>query len=115
MGVIIFTIIIVIILIGSGPLMKFIERHKLKFVQNIEQNGIETEAIVTKVTSTYDSDIRQRRYITYVKFIGDDNNEREGRLLNVPLLSSDFQSEEKLRVSFLPGEYDLVFFISKEI
>ena len=113
MNVIIFTIIIVIGLIGIGSLMKLIESHKLKRAQDFEQNGIVIDATVTKVTSTYDKDIRQRRYITYVKFIGNDNNEHESRLLNVPVLSSDFQTGEKLKVSFLPGEYDLCFFISK--
>ena len=78
--------------------MKFIEHHKLKSLHKIEQNGIEAEAIVTKITSYYDRDMNHKTYITHVKFIGDDNNEHEGRLLNVSTLSLDLQNiKMKLR------------------
>ncbi len=112
MSVIIFTIIIIIILIASIPLMKRIERHKFNYALNVLQNGMEVDATVTKITSTYDKDVRQRRYIMYAKFVGEDGNEHEARILNVSCLSP-MNSGSVIKVKYLPREYDLCFFISK--
>ena len=105
-----------ILLIGGIALLIIISwllvRHSLKFEQNLEQNGIEVDAVVTKVTDTYDRDTELRRYTTYVKFIGDDNNEHEGMLVNV---SMSFPYGRKMRVRYLPGEYDLCLFMSQQI
>mgnify|MGYP004557736477 CR=1 FL=1 len=90
----------------------FLVRHSLKVEQNIEQNGIEVDAVVTRVIDTYDRDIHLRRYKTFVKFVGDDNKEHEGRLINV---SMSFPYGRKMRVRFLPGEYDCCLFMSQQI
>lgn len=84
----------------------------LKQEKNIEEHGIEVDAVVTKVTDNYDPDTSVRTYITFVKFMGDDNNEHEARLINV---SKSFPYGRKMKIKFLPGNYKYCLFISQQI
>lgn len=56
----------------------------------------EVDAVATKVTDTYDIDTHLRRYTTYVKFIGDDNNEHEGMLINFSI----WLKNEKMNIKY---------------
>ena len=86
--------------------------YSYKMENNILQNGIETDAVVTKVTAVYDSDrIDKRRYTAYAKFIGDDTNEHEAVLS----ASINFPYGKKLRVKYLPGKYDYCVVVSQEV
>ena len=85
---------------------------RLKQEKNIEEHGIEVDAIVTKVTDNYDTDTHIRTYNTFVKFMGDDNNEHEAILINV---SNRFSYGRKMKIKFLPGKYKHCLFISQQI
>ena len=89
-------LLIVLPMIILGLLIKSILFLQLKIEQNIENNGIEVNAIVTKVTKA------NRIYTSYVTYIGDDNIEHEARIIN---LSKNYPYGEKLRIKFLPGKY----------
>lgn len=87
---IIIPIIILGVIINSIPI--FMSKRE----KNIEINGIEVEATVTKVTKA------RRFYTSYVTYIGDDNNEHEAVIINI---SKNFPYGKKLRIKFLPGKY----------
>ena len=87
---------IIISMIVLGAIIKIITLLQLKKEKDIETNGIEVDAIVTKVTKG------NRIYISYVTYIGDDNNKHEARIINI---SRNYPYGEKLRIKFLPGKY----------
>ena len=93
---------IILAMIILGIIIISIILFMLKREKNIEKNGIEVDAVVTKVTDSYDNDSRIRIYTSYVKYIGDDNNEHESKIINI---STNYSYGKKLKVKFLPGKY----------
>ena len=87
---------VIIPMIILGVIINSIPFFMLKREKNIEKNGIEVEATVTKVTK------ETRLYTTYVTYIGDDNNEHDASIINI---SKNYPYGEKLRIKFLPGKY----------
>ena len=102
---------VVIFVVGIAIALFFAIRHSINFEKNMEVNGIETDAVVSKVILS-DRDINSKRFDTYVSFTGDDKNMHEGRLINV---SFNFPVGRKMRIKYLPGKYDLCILVSQEV
>lgn len=106
------TILVILTMFVLAIIIFIIIHIRRKQEKNIEEHGIEVDAVVTKVIENYDPDIPKRTYNTFVKFIGDDNNEHEAILINV---SSSFPYGGKIKIKFLPGKYKHCLFISQQI
>lgn len=103
---------IILAMFALGIIIISLIHIQLKQERNIEEYGIEVDAVVTKVTDNYDTDTHISTYNTFVKFIGDDNNEHEAILINV---SNSFPYGRKMKIKFLPGKYKHCLFISQQI
>ena len=84
-------------------------RWTLRREKLIQENGIETDAIVIK-DETYRSNGRTR-HKTHVLFTGIDGKTH----LCVLGYAGGMPVGRKLRVKYLPGEYDYVSFVSQEL
>ena len=74
--------------------------------KKIDREGIETDAMVSRVEEIFDSDNLSSTYTTYVEF-----RDEEGSFCECPMtLSSDVTYEvgDHVRIRYLPGERELV-------
>ena len=80
--------------------------------KKIMTEGIEVDSIISRIEETYNeyNDFK-RSYRAYVKYVGNDNMEHEA-LLNV---SNNFPYGRKIRIKYLPPEYDFAIFVSQEL
>lgn len=102
---------LIIIVIGVAVFI-FKLRSLLKKAHRIDDQGIETEAIVTYVGKDLGTDTSSSSYYTYVSYRDETGTERE----SVMTMGSEpeFEEGEKLVIKFIPGEYDMVRFVRRQ-
>lgn len=72
----------------------------------IDKEGIETDAVVTRVEEDYDPDNAVTSYSTYVEYTDENGELRESYMALT--MDSEHEVGEKLRIKYLPGVHDLV-------
>ncbi len=78
----------------------------LKKAKKIDAEGVETDAVVSRIEETWDEDSHSSSYSSYVKFRDPDGRERE-----CPMTLTDdvrYSKGEPLRIRYLPGDYKMV-------
>ncbi len=96
-----------LIIITAGVLIFVIKLVSLlKRAKRIDQNGIETDAVVSRVEKDLETDTSGSSFYTYVQYKDERGNVRESCMS----MSSDMQFEvgDRIRIKFIPGEYDMV-------
>lgn len=74
--------------------------------KKIDSDGIETDAIVTKVVDTSDPDDASPSYVTYVEYKDD-----YGQIIESPLSLTnhvEYNKGDKVRIKYIPGIKDIV-------
>lgn len=84
-------------------------RFATKKEDEVYSKGIEVDSTVSRSESYLQ--YGNHKYRTFVKFIGDDDVEHEGRI-NV---ATNLPAGRKVRIRYLPGQYDEVVFVSQEL
>lgn len=99
----IFVIAIAIFLVVFGiALMRVLKKAK-----RIDSIGIETDAVVSRVERSIDTpDSSGSSYYTYVKFTDKDGVQRE--CVMTMGISVEYEVGDKVRIKYIPGEYDMV-------
>ena len=77
----------------------------------IDKEGIETDAVVTRVVEDFDPDNAVTSYSTYVEYRDENGELRESYMA----LTMDAEHEvgDKLRIKYVPGVRDLVRAVDK--
>lgn len=75
----------------------------------VYSDGIEVDSIVSR--SGHYIKFGETKYRTFIKYMGDDGIEHEGRLN----AATDLPVGRKVRIRYLPGKYDEVVFVSQEL
>lgn len=101
---------LIIIVIGVAVFIVKL-RSLLKKAHRIDDQGIETDALVSYVGKDLATDVSSSSYYTYVTYKDEHGTERE----SIMQMGSDpeFEEGEKLVVKFIPGEYDMVRFVRR--
>ena len=84
----------------------------LKKAKKIDNEGIETDAVVTRIEESYDPDNLSSSYTTYVEY-----TDQSGDRIESPLsLASrpEYSIGEVIRIRYIPGEYELVREVKNE-
>ena len=97
---------IVIIFISAAMILT---KNSIKKERLIYSRGIEADGIVDKVESKKHGS--HSTYKCFVKYFDEENVEHEG-ILNVRV---DLPVGRKVRVRYLPGNYENIVFVSQEI
>lgn len=102
---------LIIILIGVA-VFAFKLRSLLKKAHRIDEQGIETDAVVTYVGKDLGTEVSSSSYYTYVRYKDESGTEHE----SVMTMGSDpeFEEGEELIIRFIPGEYDMVRFVRRK-
>ena len=85
-------------------------RIAIKREQAIYNDGLQADSIVSR-HERYSNGDGKIRFRCYVKYTGNDGREHEG-LLNV---RSDLPIGRKVKIMYIPGNYDEVVFVSQEL
>lgn len=105
-------VIMIIIAVMFFCLVSVLVKTALKNEKNIYQNGIETDSVVSRVDYRLNGNRGSgRHYYCYVTFTGNDGLEHEA-LLN---LSSNLPIGRKVKIKYLPPQYDKAVFVSQEL
>lgn len=97
------TLIIGVIFVG---VFVFQAARALKKAKKIDSYGIETDAVVSRISETWDPETTSSTYTTYVQF-----RDRDGILRECPVSLADkaeHSDGEKIRIRYIPGDYELV-------
>ena len=78
----------------------------LRKAKKIDRDGIETDAVVSRVEELWDPDTASSTYTIYVKYYDENGKYWESAMA----LSSEisYDTGERVRIRFLPGDYELV-------
>ena len=90
-------IVIIPVVIVALALMK---------AKRIDRDGIETDAVVTRVEENVDPDSAGSSYSTYVEY-EDENGERRESYMALSVYP-EYAVGQKLRIKYVPGVHDLV-------
>ena len=74
--------------------------------RKIDEEGQETDAVVSRIEENWDPDGASSTYTTYVKY-----HDENGAVRESPVSMSatvEYQEGEQIRIRFIPGHYDLV-------
>ena len=78
----------------------------LRKAKRIDAEGVETDAVVSRVEGHWDVENAASTYTTYVRYTDD-----RGRLRESPMAltsSAEYEKGDKLRIRYLPGDYEMV-------
>ena len=78
----------------------------LKKAHKIDREGIETDAVVSRITENWDSETHSLSYTTYVTY-----RDRDGNMLESPMEFSrnpEHAKGDEIRIRYIPGEKKLV-------
>ena len=94
-------------IIGAICVIVFVIRVvlTLKKAKKIDREGIETDAVVSKIVETYDPENHSSSYTTYVKYMDRDGNTLESpmTLTNCP----EHSEGDEVRIKYIPGDKKL--------
>lgn len=82
----------------------------LKRARRIDKDGIETDAIVSRVEKGLETEDTSSSFYTYVRFTDVYGEERECIMSISP--DVQFEEGEQIRIKYIPGEYDMVRHVS---
>ena len=74
--------------------------------RRIDRDGIETDAVVTRVEENVDPDSASSSYSTYVEY-EDENGERRESYMALTM-HPEYEVGQKLRIKYVPGVRNLV-------
>ena len=98
-----FTLIIGVIFVG---LFVFQAARALKKAKKIDSYGVETDAVVSRISETWDPETTSSAYTTYVQF-----RDRDGVLRECPMSltnKAEHSDGEKIRIRYMPGDFEMV-------
>ena len=78
----------------------------LRKARKIDGEGVETDAEVSRIEGHWDVDTASSTYTTYVRYTDDRGRTRESPMALT--CSVKYEKGEKLRIRFLPGDYEMV-------
>ena len=78
----------------------------LRKAKKIDAEGLETDAVVSRVEEHTDPDTAGATFVTYVRYTDDEGRYRESPMAYTP--DAPYREGQKLRIRFLPGDYKLV-------
>jgi hypothetical protein len=74
--------------------------------RKIDREGIETDAVVSRVEEQWDPDTASSAYLTYVRYRGENGEFRESPMALTSSLS--YEEGGQVRIRFVPGDDELV-------
>ena len=78
----------------------------LKKAKKIDEEGIETNAVVSRIEEDWDPETMSSSYITYAEYRDENGDLRETQMALTSL--PEHRVGDKIRIRFLPGERELV-------
>ncbi|MBR0462168.1 MAG: hypothetical protein IJJ00_05610 [Erysipelotrichaceae bacterium] len=78
----------------------------LKKARKIEEEGIMTDAVISRIEEIWDPDTASSSYTTYVRY-----KDENGQLRESPMsidTGIEYTEGDKVRIRFLPGDYEMV-------
>ena len=95
-------------ILGAVVVIVFVVRAVLllKKAKKIDREGLEADAVVSRIVEHYDPENHSSSYTTYVSY-----TDRDGRTVESPLAvgsSAGYAQGDTLRIRYLPGDRKLV-------
>ncbi|MBP5255279.1 MAG: hypothetical protein J6Z23_07875 [Lachnospiraceae bacterium] len=84
----------------------------LRKAKKIDREGIETDAIVSRVVEDWDSDSSETSYTTYVRYTDEKGKQRESAMTLTT--NVEYAEGQWVRIRFLPGDYKMVRPVKEE-
>lgn len=78
----------------------------LKKAKRIDAEGVETDAVVSKVVEQYDPEYNSSSYTTYVEYKDEDGVRRESPIAVTSRV--EYEKGDQVRIRFIPGDYKMV-------
>ena len=78
----------------------------LKKAKKIDREGLETDAVVSRVEEIWDPETHSSSYTTYVEYKDEDGVLRESPMTLTQ--NVEYERGESVRIRFIPGEHKLV-------
>lgn len=97
MGLIIITAVVIFVLRAARVLLK---------ARKIDREGIETDAVVSRVEEQWDPDTASSTYMTYVRYRDENGEYRESPMALTS--SPSYEEGKRVRIRFVPGDDELV-------
>ncbi len=97
MGLIIIAAVVIFVLRAARVLLK---------ARKIDREGIETDAVVSRVEEEWDPDTASSTYMTYVRYRDENGEYRESPMALTS--SPSYEEGERVRIRFVPGDDELV-------
>ena len=84
----------------------------LKKTKKIEERGIMTDAVISRIEEIWDPDTASSSYTTYVEY-----KDEKGDLRESPMsldANIRYREGDKVRIRFLPGDYEMVRIVKEK-
>ena len=78
----------------------------LKKAKKIDEQGIVTDAVVSRIEEIYDPDAASSSYVTYVEY-RDENQELRETPMSLDAYTQ-YAEGTKVKIRFIPGDHELV-------
>ena len=96
----------IILAIAAILIFAVMAYFKIRQAKQIDAEGIETDAVVSRIERQTDADGNFDGYATYVSYTDENGQKRESFLASETQTS--FQKGMQLRIKYLPGNYKMV-------
>ncbi len=74
--------------------------------EKIDSEGVETDAVVSRIEETWDTDPSDASYTTYVTYRDENGETRESPMALT--VNRQYNEGDRLRIRFIPGDYSMV-------
>ncbi len=78
----------------------------LRKAKKIDSEGVETDAVVSKITENWDPDTAVSSFTTYVQYTDENGELRETPMAFTP--GTEHSRGDRVRIRYIPGERELV-------
>ena len=83
----------------------------VKKARKVDERGIVTEAVVSRISEVFDPDNASSSYTTYVEFVDKSGVTRECPMMISSVIKYD--KGERVKIRYIPGDYELVRLVEK--
>ena len=74
--------------------------------RKIDRDGIETDAVVSRIAEAFDTDNLSSSYTTYVQYVDRDGNTVESFMTLDD--TAEYQTGDRVRIKYIPGDTKMV-------
>lgn len=96
----------IILVVVAVIVFGFMTVRIIRKAHKIDREGIETDAVVTRMEIHYDPDTASDTYTYYAQYTDENNEIREAPFALTT--SEEYETGSVIRIRYIPGEHELV-------